>query len=91
MASVSATGDDGQPIRRFISPVPYQVRPDYRTGTPANVRGRYVWKADETGSHIGGRWITPEEAARPSGNPIEIVGGPDVNHSPALRVNSAAK
>jgi len=91
MATVSSTGDDGQPIRRFISPLPYQVRPDYRTGTPANVRGRYVWKSDETGSHIGGRWITPDEAQRPSTNPLEIIGGPDVSHSPCLRLNSAAK
>jgi hypothetical protein len=88
-AAVSATGNDGQPIRRFISPLPYQVRPDYRSGTPINVRRRYVWKSGETGSHIGGRWIAPAEAAAPSNNPLETLSGANVYATPSLRVNSS--
>ena len=90
-ATVGLTSDNGQPIRRFISALPYQVKPDYRGGgSTANVRARYVWQPGETGSHIGGRWIKAQDAA-PSTNPLEIIVGSDLNHSPSLRVNSAAK
>lgn len=91
VANVGSTADDGRPVRRFISPLPYQVRPDYRSGTPVNVRRRYVWKDSETGSHIGGRWVPVSDADGPSGNPLEVLGGADLGHSPALRLNSAAK
>jgi hypothetical protein len=90
-ATVGLTSDNGQPIRRFISALPYQVKPDYRGGgSAANVRARYVWQPGETGSHIGGRWIKAQDVA-PSTNPLEIIVGNDLNHSPSLRVNSSAK
>src|ERR1700719_5128537 len=44
--------DNNQPIRRFMSPVPYQLRPDFGTRVAANdakVTKRYVWKPGETG------------------------------------------
>src|SRR4051812_44388304 len=43
-ATVSA---DGQPIRRFISALPYQVKADYRAAVRGNVRSHYVWKPGE--------------------------------------------
>jgi carboxypeptidase family protein len=91
IATVPTIGDSGQPIRRFISPLPYQVKPDFRSGTPAQVRAQYVWKPGETGSHIGGRWIKVSDADKPSANPLETLGGSDFNRSPYMRVNSAAK
>ena len=90
-ATVGLTSDNGQPIRRFISALPYQVKPDYRGGgSTANVRTRYVWQPGETGSHIGGRWIKAQDVAPPT-NPLEVVVGSDLNHSPSVRVNSSAK
>jgi hypothetical protein len=91
IATVPTTADNGQPIRRFVSPLPYQVKPDFRTGSSVNVRTRYVWQPGETGSHIGGRWIKAAEANQPSTNPLETLGGSDINRSPFLRVNSVAK
>ncbi|HEY4284408.1 MAG TPA: carboxypeptidase-like regulatory domain-containing protein [Chthoniobacterales bacterium] len=89
LRTVPSASDSGQPIRRFISALPYQVKPDYRAGSSANVRARYVWKPGETGSHIGGRWIKASEAGDPSTNPLEKLGDGDFNRSAALRVNSA--
>ena len=90
-ATVGMTSDNGQPIRRFISALPYQVKPDYRGGgSTANVRARYVWQPSETGSHIGGRWIKASDAG-PSPNSLEILGGADFGHSPSLRLNSSPK
>jgi hypothetical protein len=79
---------DGQPIRRFISPLPYQIKPDFGTGAPANVMRRMVWQPGETGSMIGGRWINASDAGQPSINPIQNL-GTNINGCPALRINSA--
>src|ERR1700736_100634 len=91
MRTVPTTADSGQPIRRFISALPYQVKPDFRAGSSANVRARYVWKPGETGSHIGGRWIKAAEANDPSTNPLEKLGDSDLGKAPFLRVNSCPK
>jgi hypothetical protein len=82
--------NDNQPIRRFMSPVPYQLRPDFGTRVAANdtkVAKRYVWKPGETGSHIGGQWVNAAEANNPSMNPLEVTNG-DLSRTPSLRVNS---
>lgn len=89
MRTVPSAADSGQPIRRFISALPYQVKPDYKAGSSANVRARYVWKPAETGSHIGGRWIKAGEANDPSTTPLETLGNSEFSRSAALRVNSA--
>jgi Carboxypeptidase regulatory-like domain len=81
--------DNNQPIRRFMSPVPYQLRPDFGTRVAANdakVTKRYVWKPGETGSHIGGQWINAADASRPSTNPLQITN--DLSSTPSLRVSS---
>ena len=91
IATVPSVGDNGRPIRRFISPLPYQVKPDYRSTAKANVRAQYVWQPGETGSHIGGRWIKVSDADKPSTNPLETLSGCDINRAPFLRVNSVAK
>jgi len=90
-ATVPALGDNGQPIRKFISALPYQVKPDYRAGAPANVRAQYVWRPGETGSHIGGRWVKVSDANQPSTNPLETLNNCDFNRAPFLRVNASAK
>lgn len=91
VATVGMTAENGQPIRRFISALPYQVKPDFRSASSANVRTRYIWKPAETGSHIGGRWIKAAEGADPSTNQLENIVGSDLTHAPFLRVNSAPK
>jgi Carboxypeptidase regulatory-like domain len=90
-ATATVTAGNGQPVRRFISPLPYQVKADYRSGLPANVRGRYVWKEGETGSHIGGRWIKAADAADPSTNPLQKLNGADFSTAPFLRLNAFVK
>mgnify|MGYP003949142923 CR=1 FL=1 len=88
-AAASATvSSDGQPVRRFISALPYQVKADYRNGARANVRSHYVWKPGEPGSHIGGRWIKAADADEPSTNPTLNLPNGDVSGAPMLRVNS---
>ena len=88
---MAPTLDNGQPVRRFVSALPYQVKPDFAKGTTANVRTRYVWQPGETGSHIGGRWIKVKEADDPSVNPLEIIVGTDVTRAPFLQVNKCPK
>jgi hypothetical protein len=87
-ATATVAGADGQPVRRFISALPYQVKADYRAGAHANVRSHYVWKPGEPGSHIGGRWIKAADANAPSTNPSLILENSDMSAAPMLRVNS---
>jgi hypothetical protein len=91
MRMVPTTADSGQPVRRFISALPYQVKPDFRAGSSANVRARYVWKPGDSGSHIGGRWIKVAEANDPSTTPLETLGNSDLNRAPYMRLNSCPK
>ena len=91
IATVGSTLDNGQPVRRFISALPYQVKPDFSSGTTANVRTRYVWQPGETGSHIGGRWIKVRDAEQPTANPLDIIVGNDFTKAPVLQFNKAAK
>ena len=90
-ATATISEPNGQPIRRFISPLPYQVKADFRSGMPANVRGRYVWQKGETGSHIGGRWIKASDAGNPSTNPLQTLNGADFGAAPFLRINAFAR
>ena len=90
-ATATMSSSNGQPIRRFISPLPYQVKADHRRGTSANVRSRYVWQPGETGSHIGGRWVPAGDADRPSTNPLQTLHAVDFGQAPFLRINSAVK
>jgi hypothetical protein len=87
-ATATITAADGQPIRRFISALPYQVKADFGAGSHANVRSHYVWKPGETGSHIGGRWIKAAEAKDPSGNPLQKLPNSDMSTVPSLRIIS---
>ena len=86
-ATANVSAGTGQPVRRFISPLPYQVKADYSKGVPANVRGRYVWQPGETGSHIGGRWVPAADAGRPSSNPIQVLGTVDFGQAPYVGIN----
>ena len=87
-ASATISGSDGQPIRRFISAMPYQVKADFRGGKRANVRSQYVWKPGETGSHIAGRWVKVSELKDPSADPIQKLPNTDMSIVPAARVIS---
>jgi hypothetical protein len=87
-ATATVGSDSGQPIRRFISPLPYQVKADFSGGSSANVRSRFVWKPGETGSHIGGRWINAAEANGPAANPLQKLDNGDLNSAPFARVGS---
>jgi len=88
-ATANVSAGTGQPVRRFISPLPYQVKADYHKGTPGNVRKNYVWQPGETGTHIGGRWVPAGDASRPSSNPIQVLGTVDFGQAPAVQVNSS--
>jgi hypothetical protein len=79
--------DSGQSTRRFISAVPYQLRPDFDPRASSNNKKRYVWKPGETGTHIGGQWIKVPDARQPSTNPLEKTNG-DLSVVPCLRINS---
>jgi hypothetical protein len=81
------SADSGQPVRRFISAVPYQLRPDFDPHASSNAKMRYVWKPGETGTHIGGQWIKVPDARQPSTNPLEKTNG-DLSVVPSLRINS---
>jgi len=85
-ATVSST--DGQPIRRFISAMPYQVKADFRGRVRANPRSQYVWKPGETGSHIAGRWVKVSELKDPSADPLQKLPNTDMSTVPSLRINS---
>ncbi len=87
-ATATISAPDGQPIRRFISALPYQVKADLRAGAHANVRSHYVWKPAETGSHIGGRWIKVSDLKDPSADPLQKLPNTDLGVVPSLRVNS---
>lgn len=87
-ATATISGSDGQPIRRFISAMPYQVKADFRGSKRANVRSQYVWKPGETGSHIAGRWVKVSELKDPSADPIQKLPNTDMSTVPGLRVNS---
>jgi hypothetical protein len=83
--------DSGQSTRRFISAVPYQLRPDFDPRASVNdekLKKRYVWKPGETGTHIGGQWIKAPDARGPSTNPLEKTNG-DLSIVPCLRINCA--
>jgi hypothetical protein len=79
---------DGQPVRRFISPLPYQMKPDFGAGAHANSRQHFVWQQGDSGTHIGGRWIKVSEAADPSTTPIQTLKNSDFGVVPSLRINS---
>ena len=87
-ATATISSADGQPIRRFISAMPYQVKADFRGTKRANVRSQYVWKPGETGSHIAGRWVKVSELKDPSANPIQTLPNTDMSTVPSLRVIS---
>jgi len=87
-ATANVSSGTGQPIRRFLSPLPYQVKADYRKAAPANVRKNYVWQPGETGSHIGGRWVPAVDAGSPSSNPIQTLGTVDFRQAPYVGINS---
>jgi hypothetical protein len=87
-AATATIATDGQPVRRFISALPYQVKADHAAGARANVRSHYVWKPGEPGSHIGGRWIKAADADAPSTNPSLTLQNGDMSAAPMLRVNS---
>jgi len=87
-AATATISSDGQPIRRFISAMPYQVKADFRGTKRANVRSQYVWKPGETGSHIAGRWVKVSELKDPSADPVQKLPNSDMTTVPSLRVNS---
>jgi len=87
-ATATVSSSDGQPIRRFISAMPYQVKADFRGRVRANPRTQYVWKPGETGSHIAGRWVKVSELKEPSADPLQKLPNTDVSTVPSLRVIS---
>jgi len=89
-ATANVSSGTGQAVRRFISPLPYQVKADHTKGTPGNVRKNYVWQPGETGSHIGGRWVPAGDSA-PSSNPIQTLGTVDFRQAPFVGINSMVK
>jgi len=90
-ATANVTAGTGQPVRRFISPLPYQVKADYHKGAPGNVRKNFVWQPGETGTHIGGRWVPAADAGTPSSNPIQTLGTVDFRLAPFVGINSMVK
>lgn len=86
--ATATVSSDGQPVRRFISALPYQVKADFGAGAHANVRSHYVWKPAETGSNMGGRWIKASEIKDPSADPLQKLPNSDLSMVPSLRVNS---
>ena len=87
-AATATVSSDGQPIRRFISAMPYQVKADFRGRGRTSARSQYVWKPGETGSHIPGRWVKVSEVKDPGVDPVQKLPGTDMSTVPALRVNS---
>ena len=87
-ATATVSAPDGQPIRRFISAMPYQVKADFRGTKKVDARSQYVWKPGDTGSHIPGRWVKVSELKDPSADPIQKLPNSDMSTVPGLRVNS---